>query len=54
MTEYKASDKYEKFLRSSIKRLETKLARSAHELRRLESFRVELEQVQQMKKAIPF
>lgn len=52
MTEYKLSDKYEKFLRSYIKRLERKIVRSESETKKLGSLKAELEEVMQMKKAI--
>lgn len=51
MTEYKLSDKYEKFLRSYINRLERKIVRSESETKKLESLKAELEEVMQMKKA---
>lgn len=51
MTDYKLSDKYEKFLRSYINRLERKIVRSESETKKLESLKAELEEVMQMKKA---
>ena len=50
MTEYKLSDKYEKFLRSYINRLERKILRSESEMKKLESLKAELEDVMQIKK----